>query len=59
VAVSFIGGGNWRTRRKPLTNTSPLSRFKLTTSVMIGTDYITIRDKLKLKDATNVPNFYS
>ena len=52
VAVNFIGGGNRRTRRKPptcresLTNyhkilyTSPWSRFKLTTSVVIGTNCI-------------------
>jgi hypothetical protein len=53
ISVCFIGGGNRRTRRKPttctksLTNfyhimlyTSPWSRFELTTSVVIGTDYI-------------------
>ena len=50
MAVSFIGGENWRTRRKPttcrksLTNlmlyTSPWSRFEPTTSVVIGTDCI-------------------
>jgi hypothetical protein len=54
VTVSFIGGGNWSTRRKPptcrksLTNfitlccigyTSPWAGFKLTTLVVIGTDY--------------------
>ena len=53
VTVSFIGGGNWSTRRKPptcrksLTNfitlccigyTSPWAGFKLTTLVVIGTD---------------------
>ena len=48
--VSFIGGGNRRTQRKPPTfrksmtnimvHTSPWSRFELTTSVVIGTDYI-------------------
>ena len=52
VAVSFIGGGNWSTRRKPptcrksLTNfitycciehTSPWTGFQLTTLVVIGT----------------------
>ena len=54
VAVSFIGAGIQRTRRKPnrpvsqvtdkhyhiMLYTSPWSRFKLTTSVVIGTDYI-------------------
>jgi len=53
MAVSFIGGGNRRARRKPptcrmsLTNfyhimlyTSSWSRFELTTSVVIGTDCI-------------------
>ena len=53
VAVSFIGGGNWSTRRKPstcrhsLTNfitwccneyASPWTGFELTTLVVIGTD---------------------
>ena len=48
--VSFIGGGNRSSKRKPptccksLTNimlyTSPWLRFKLTTSVVIGTDCI-------------------
>ena len=53
VAVSFIGEGNWSTRRKPptcrksLTNlnhifcieyTSPLTGFELTTLVVGGTD---------------------
>jgi len=50
VAVSFIGGGNRRTRRNPPTcrrslinirlYTSRWSRFELTTSVVIGTDCI-------------------
>jgi hypothetical protein len=55
VAVSFIGGGNRSTRRKPLTsrrlltnfitlccieNTSPRMEFEFTTLVMIGTDCI-------------------
>ena len=53
MAVSFIGGGNRRTRWKPsacrksLTHfyhimlcTSPWARFELTTSVVIGTDCI-------------------
>jgi len=49
VAVSFIGGGNRRTRRKPqvtdkldhiLLYTSSWSRVELTTSVVIGTDCI-------------------
>ena len=53
VAVSFVGGGNQSTRRKPpschksLTNfyhimlyTSPWSGFEPTTSVVIGTDCI-------------------
>ena len=53
VAVSFIGGGNWNTRRKPLTcckwltnfitlccikYTPPQVGFKLTALVVIGTD---------------------
>jgi hypothetical protein len=47
VAISFIGGGNRRTRRNPtyrksLTNfmlySSPWSRFELTTSVVVDTD---------------------
>ena len=52
VVVSFISGGNRRIRRKPPTcrkslasfnimlSTSPWSRFELTTSVVIDTDYI-------------------
>ena len=49
VAVSFIGEGNWKIRRKALTccksltkllYISPWSRFELTTSVVIGTDCI-------------------
>jgi hypothetical protein len=53
ISVSFIGGGNRGTRRKPptcrksMTNfyhrmvyTSPWSRFELTTPVVIGTDSI-------------------
>jgi hypothetical protein len=55
VAVSFIGGGNWSTRRKPLTYrksltnfitycgieyTSPFTGFKLSTLVVIGIDGI-------------------
>ena len=47
MAVSFIGGGNWITQRKPLTCRKSrilyqvhLARvgFELTTSKMIGTD---------------------
>jgi hypothetical protein len=48
VAVSFIGGGNWSTRWKPLTcrksltnfitYTSPWAAFELTTLLVIGTD---------------------
>jgi hypothetical protein len=53
VTVSFIGGGNWSTQRKPptcrksLTNfitlyyieyTSPLAQFEFITLVVIGTD---------------------
>ena len=52
MAVSFISGGNWSTRRKPpscrkpstnfitkccIEYTSPLVAFQLTTLVMIGT----------------------
>jgi hypothetical protein len=51
MALSFIGGGNRRARKKNndlsqvtdklyyiMLYTSPLSRFELTTSVVIGTD---------------------
>ena len=55
VAVSFIGGGNQSTRRRPLTcrkslanfitkccieYTSSWASFELTTLVVIGTDYL-------------------
>ena len=42
ATVSFIGGGNWRTRRKPLSCRKSLTTlsFELTTSVVIGTDCI-------------------
>jgi len=47
VLVSFIGGGNWSTRRKPLTNFYhimlyqvhlSMSGFERTTLVVMGTD---------------------
>jgi hypothetical protein len=41
VAVSFIGGGNRKTLRKPPTcrKSLPWTRFKLTTLVVIGNDF--------------------
>jgi hypothetical protein len=44
LAVSFIGGWNWRKpptcRKLPTNYTSPLSRFEPTSLVVIGTDWI-------------------
>ena len=40
MAVSFIVGGNRRTRGKPLTCRNSLSGVEPTTSVVIGTDCI-------------------
>ena len=73
VEVSFIGGGNRRTRKIPptchksLTNfiklfimlfTSPLSSFELTTSVVIGTDCIgNCKSNCHTITATTTPPF--
>jgi hypothetical protein len=68
----FIGGGNLRTRRKPdllqvtdkldhiIVYTSPWSRFKLTTSVVIGTHCLgSCKSKYHTITATTAPQFFS
>ena len=70
VAVSFIGGGNRRTRRKPPTcrKSQTLShnvvhlaliRFELTTSVVIGTHCIgSCKSNYHTSTATNAPKYF-
>jgi hypothetical protein len=71
VAVSFIGGGNQRTWRKhrPVAShwqtyhimlyTSPWSRFELTTSVVIGTDWIgSCKSNYYTITTTTAPSWY-
>ena len=68
----FIGGGNLRTRRKPdllqvtdkldhiIVYTSPWSRFKLTTTVVIGTHCLgSCKSKYHTITATTAPQFFS
>jgi hypothetical protein len=71
VVVSFIGGGNRRTRTTDLSQvtdqlyhimlyTLPWSRFKFTTSMVIGTDCIDIgscKSNYHMNMATTAPTF--
>jgi hypothetical protein len=73
VAVNFIGGGNWNTRRNPpachksltnfimecwIENTSPWTGFELVTLVMICTDCTgTCRPNYHTITTTTAPEF--
>ena len=69
MAVSFIGGGNPEYPEKPtdlqqvtdiLLYTTPLAGFELTTSVVIGTDYISsCKSNYHTITATTTPPLFS